>query len=337
MRRGAARLVRRLRRPSRIPPWIRGLIAIALASPALLSIAAPAASDAGTTTSSSGAAQAAPKPPNFGIGGASAGNGATVGSGKYRLPAGRLSSLGGPPTTSPAAPAKSPEPQGPGGLTKSFPTSPALITEGAGLYANSCSACHGTLLQGRHGIAPSLIGVGAGPIDFYLSTGRMPLQNPRDEPTRSVGVYHLSQIDALIAFITKVGGGPPAPAVAPSQGNLSVGMQQFTLHCAGCHQMVARGGLTVGAWVPDLESATGQQIAEAVRMGPYLMPHFSYKQIDQYQLDSLARYVLWTRHPNDMGGWALYNIGPIPEGLVTWFLAIVSLMIVARLIGERLA
>ena len=32
-------------------------------------------------------------------------------------------------------------------------------------------------------------------------------------------------------------------------------------------------------------------------MGPYLMPHFDAKQIDQHELDSIARYVLWTRHP----------------------------------------
>ena len=55
-------------------------------------------------------------------------------------------------------------------------------------------------------------------------------------------------------------------------------------------------------------------------MGPYLMPHFDAKQIDQHQLDSIARYVLWTRHPANAGGWGIYNIGPIPEGMVAWFL-----------------
>ena len=55
-------------------------------------------------------------------------------------------------------------------------------------------------------------------------------------------------------------------------------------------------------------------------MGPYLMPHFDAKQIDQHQLDSIARYVLWTRHPANAGGWGIYNIGPIPEGIVAWFI-----------------
>ena len=132
-------------------------------------------------------------------------------------------------------------------------------------------------------------------------------------------------------------GGPPAPTADPSKGDLAVGLHQFTLNCAGCHQIVARGGPTLGAVAPNLQAATPQQIAEAVRMGPYLMPRFDPRQIDQHQLDSLARYILWTRKPDNAGGWGIYNIGPIPEGIVAWFLALAALVIVARLIGERTA
>jgi ubiquinol-cytochrome c reductase cytochrome c subunit len=191
------------------------------------------------------------------------------------------------------------------------------------------------MLQGQSGVAPSLVGVGAGAVNFYLATGRMPLQAPRDQPVRGRPAYDPSQINALIAFITKVGGGPSAPAANPAAGSLSEGLHQFTLHCAGCHQIVARGGLTLGAFVPSLQQATPLQIAEAVRIGPYLMPHFDASQINQRQLDSIARYVIWTRHPDNAGGWGLYNIGPIPEGMVAWFIALAALVIVARLIGER--
>jgi len=184
--------------------------------------------------------------------------------------------------------------------------------------------------------APSLIGVGPGPVDFYLSSGRMPLDNPTDEPQRNPPRYTRHQMNALIAFITKVGGGPPAPAADPSQGDLAVGFHVFTANCAGCHQSVARGGLVVGAVVPSLQQATARQVAEAVRMGPYLMPHFDAKQINQYQLDSLAKYVLWTRHPSNYGGWGIYNLGPIPEGIVAWFIGLAALVLVARLIGERM-
>ena len=70
-------------------------------------------------------------------------------------------------------------------------------------------------------------------------------------------------------------------------------------------------------------------------MGPYVMPHFDSKQIDQYQLDSLAKYIIQTRHPDNAGGWGIYNIGPIPEGIAAWFIALLALVIVARVIGER--
>jgi len=254
----------------------------------------------------------------------------------FAAPSAGQTGPGGPPSSSPNAPAKAPEPPGPGAPTATFPTSPALVAEGYNLYQNSCASCHGIALRGQHGVAPSLIGVGPGPVDFYLSTGRMPLSSPRDEPLRAKPAFNRSQIDALIAYISRFGG-PLAPAANPANGSLALGLHEFTLHCAGCHQIVARGGITIGAQIPNLQQATPQQIAEAVRMGPYLMPHFDAKQINQHQLDSLARYVLWTRNPQDAGGWGIYNIGPVPEGVVAWFLALASLVIVIRLIGERLA
>jgi ubiquinol-cytochrome c reductase cytochrome c subunit len=70
-------------------------------------------------------------------------------------------------------------------------------------------------------------------------------------------------------------------------------------------------------------------------MGPYLMPSFSSAQLNQRDLNSLARYIVWTRHPDNAGGWGIYNIGPIPEGIVAWFIGLLALVIVARLIGER--
>ncbi|HEY6396182.1 MAG TPA: c-type cytochrome [Solirubrobacteraceae bacterium] len=210
-----------------------------------------------------------------------------------------------------------------------------LIAQGYDLYQSSCSSCHGIGLGGIAGVAPSLRGVGPGPVDFYLSTGRMPLENPREEPQRAAPLFSRGQINALIAYVSSFGG-PPAPVANPAAGDLSVGFHQFTLHCAGCHQIVARGGLTLGAFVPDLVQASPQQVAEAIRMGPYVMPHFDYHQIDQHKLDSIARYVLWTRQPDNAGGWSIGNIGPIPEGMVAWFLALAAMVLVARLIGERL-
>ena len=290
-------------RPSRIPPIVRFGLAVLLGAIALVGLAAPRSP--GQTGASSTASQT--------------GAPSTAGGAGAEL---------NPPT-------KSPEPPGAGNPTKSFPDSPALRVEGYTLYEGSCSSCHGFALQGTPGVAPSLRDVGPGPVDFYLSTGRMPLEQPREEPLRNAPAFSRVQIDALIAYISSFGG-PPAPAVDPSRGDLALGFRQFTLNCAGCHQIVARGGITVNAQVPDLQEATPQQIAEAVRMGPYLMPHFSAIAIDQHDLDSIARYVLWTRHPDNAGGWGIYNIGPIPEGIVAWFIGLAALVIVARLIGERM-
>jgi ubiquinol-cytochrome c reductase cytochrome c subunit len=231
-------------------------------------------------------------------------------------------------------PNKRPVAAAPGSPAARLPNSPALIAEGRSLYAEGCSSCHGIALEGRKRIAPSLIGVGAGPADFYLSTGRMPLSNPREAPLRSPAHYARRQIDGLIAFIASFGG-PPAPEAEPAKGDLNLGRHEFALNCAGCHQILGRGGLTLGAQVPSLLQATPRQVAEAVRVGPYLMPHFDTKQIDQHALDSIARYVQWTHKPTDSGGWGIYNIGPVPEGMVGWFLLLFSLVLFARLIGER--
>jgi ubiquinol-cytochrome c reductase cytochrome c subunit len=289
-----------LTRRSRVPRALRASAAVVLGAAALVGLTAP---------------------PSSGQPGSSAQPGQPAGA-----------SLSPGPTT----PAKWPEPPGPGDPVTRFPSSPALVAQGYNLYEEGCSSCHGIALQGTSGQAPSLRGVGPGPVDFYLSTGRMPLEQPRDAPLRSGALYSRGQIDAIVAYVSAFGG-PPAPAASPSSGDLALGLHEFTLHCAGCHQIVGQGGLTLGAVVPSIQQATALQIAEAVRMGPYVMPHFDYRQIDQHQLDSIARYVLWTRHPDNAGGWGINNIGPIPEGMVAWFVALAALVIVARLIGERMA
>ena len=87
---------------------------------------------------------------------------------------------------------------------------------------------------------------------------------------------------------------------------------------------------------PSLHDATDAQIAEAVRIGPYVMPTFSQKAISDAQLDSIIRYVDYTKHPDDRGGWSLGHVGPIPEGLVTWFFGMTVLVAFCLVIGTRL-
>ena len=219
---------------------------------------------------------------------------------------------------------------------------------GRQLFAGNCSSCHGGLAQGIAqappgrgsgavtGLGPSLRGVGAQALDFYLSTGRMPLSQADAQPERRAPDLSRREIDAIIAYVTSLGPpGPPIPDPHPESGALNSGLHLFTDHCAGCHQVVGRGGIVAGARVPALQDATATQIAEAVRTGPYLMPVFSAKQISDAQLDSIIRYVLSTRHPPDRGGWGIGNVGPIPEGMVTWLLAMVLLVAFCVVLGKK--
>ncbi len=220
-------------------------------------------------------------------------------------------------------------------LVVAQPATAADARHGRELFVDGCSSCHGLDAKGVHGAGPSLVGAGAAAADFYLSTGRMPLDTTGDEPVRSKPSFTRSQIDDLVAYIGSLGG-PKIPSIDPAKGNLSQGLHAFADHCAGCHQIVGRGGVVTGGFSPTLLDATPRQVAEAVRVGPYLMPPFNAHQIDDRELASIARYVEWTKHPDDRGGWGLFQIGPVPEGMVTWFLAIVALLLVSRAIGKRL-
>ena len=114
------------------------------------------------------------------------------------------------------------------------------------------------------------------------------------------------------------------------------GLALFTERCAGCHQVVAQGGYVTGALPPPLGQATPRQVAEAVRIGPYVMPKFSQRALSDRQLDSIVRYIEYTKSPARPGGWGLGFLGPVPEGLVTWFVAIPLLLGLCLLLGRRL-
>ena len=228
-----------------------------------------------------------------------------------------------------------------------------IAARGYHLYGQYCIACHGANGRGvlqpnsvgaapgraqkeQEALGPSLQGVGALAADFYLRTGYMPLRETGMQPRRTRVLFDEGQIRALVAYVASLGNGPPIPQPHPERGNLSEGMKLFTDKCAGCHQIVAEGGYVTGAIPPPLEESTAVQIAEAVRIGPYLMPSFSDRTIPPHQLDSIIRYVEYAKHPDNRGGWSLGHLGPVPEGLVTWFIAVTALIGVCIVIGKRL-
>jgi ubiquinol-cytochrome c reductase cytochrome c subunit len=210
----------------------------------------------------------------------------------------------------------------------------AALARGRALFVSSCSACHGMGAEGIPGRGPSLRGVGALAADFYLRTGRMPLPSPRAQPLRTRPAFRAAQITDLVAYVGSFGG-PAIPTVQPAAGSLQRGHSLFALDCAGCHTIQAQGGIVTGAVVPSLEPATPRQIAEAIRVGPYVMPRFDAAELSASDVNSIARYVQSTKSPQDSGGWGLGRIGPIPEGMVAWLLAGAALLLIARLLGER--
>ena len=224
------------------------------------------------------------------------------------------------------------------------PPSPS-VQLGAQLFAGNCSSCHGISGSGISsprpgagsvpGAGPSLRGVGALAADFYLRSGYMPLSSIHDQPGPDRVLFSEKEIRSLVAYVASLGPGPAIPHPDPASGGISDGRHLFTDHCAGCHQELARGGFVTGAMVPPLQGVSATQIAEAVRIGPYLMPRFSQSQISDSQLNSIIRYVLWTKHPPNHGGWGIGNLGPIPEGLVTWWIAAPLVIVACVLLGRR--
>jgi ubiquinol-cytochrome c reductase cytochrome c subunit len=225
----------------------------------------------------------------------------------------------------------------------------AAGTRGEQLYGQYCAACHGlngepTTIGGGPGrdqtqqqvIAPPLFDVGALAADFYLRTGYMPLPEAGSQPKRRRVRFDEGEIRALVRYVASLGGGPAIPHPHPERGDISRGQALFTDHCAGCHQIAGAGGVVTGAVPPPLYDATPTQIAEAVRIGPYVMPRFSARALPNHDLDSLIAYVEYAKHPDDPGGLALGHLGPVPEGLVAWLVAGSVLVAVCVVIGERL-
>jgi len=220
------------------------------------------------------------------------------------------------------------------------------VADGPGLYAANCASCHGARGEGIPppgirgsggivGMGPSLRNVGAGTADFYIRTGYMPLSHPDEQPSRRRVLFGERQIRTLVRYVASFGSGPPIPRPHPERGDVSEGLSLFTEHCAGCHQVVARGGVSTGARVPPLTQASAVQIAEAVRSGPYVMPKFSRRAISDRELDSIVRYVEYAKDPANPGGWAIGLIGPVPEGIVTWLVAAAALVAACVAIGNR--
>lgn len=218
-------------------------------------------------------------------------------------------------------------------LPQASPTA-APASSGVELFLRDCAWCHGSQGLGTSR-GPTLVGQGAAGAHFWLSTGRMPIPTPETNPRRKPSPYTPRQIRDLVDVVASFGPGPPIPTVVPAAGSLSEGATLYEDNCAACHGSTGAGGaLTSGLEAPSLSESTPAQVAEAIRIGPGTMPVFGPEVLSDDDVNSIARYVDYLRHPQDRGGAPLGHLGPIPEGFVAWAIGLLGIVLVVRWIGE---
>ncbi|TAN24179.1 MAG: c-type cytochrome [Actinomycetota bacterium] len=214
---------------------------------------------------------------------------------------------------------------------------PSTIALGKTLFVESCASCHGDAAVGTSR-APNLQGLGAATIDFWVSTGRMPLADPTVQPIRKPPRFSRSQTLAIDAYVTSLAsGGPHIPQVNLGAASLSAGEGLFATNCAACHTITGVGdALANSVYAPSLHNASTTQIAEAIRTGPLNMPRFGTGNLSNQQVADITKYVKNViQHPNDVGGLGLGWVGPVAEGFVAILIGLGVLMIAGYWIGGR--
>lgn len=209
------------------------------------------------------------------------------------------------------------------------------LEPGRRLYLTGCSSCHGLTGEGT-AQGPPLRNAGAGTTHFYLSTGRMPLDQPRAQADRKRPAYDAEQIRQITAYVASLGPGPEIPRIDHRKGDLAEGNQLYAANCAACHNSAGSGGaLGSDYFAPRLTSSTPLQVAEAIRIGPGAMPRFGPVTLDDHEVASIVRYVEHLKDPTDRGGAPLGRVGPVPEGIVAWLVGLGGMLLVALWIGTR--
>ncbi len=216
----------------------------------------------------------------------------------------------------------------------------SYIGPGEVLFEANCASCHGTGAYGTDR-APNLVGVGAATVDFWVSTGRMPLAASSIQAVRKPPRFTHKQTLEIAAFVASLApvsqAAPAIPSVNTSGASLSSGESLFVLNCAACHTITGAGdALADGYFAPSLHKATKTQVAEAVRTGPGNMPRFGPGTLSDTQVADIVAYVTGPiQHPDNHGGLGLGGVGPVGEGFVALLIGVGGLMLVAFWIGER--
>ncbi|MFT5223599.1 MAG: ubiquinol-cytochrome c reductase cytochrome c subunit, partial [Glaciecola sp.] len=120
------------------------------------------------------------------------------------------------------------------GATATAQSSPddPLVRQGQDIYGRSCATCHGDGGVGQDTV-PSIVDAGAASVDFYLSTGRMPMERIGDKLERGPQLVTDAEKRALIAYVSSLGDGPPIPEIDDYlDADIARGLELFTSNCA---------------------------------------------------------------------------------------------------------
>jgi ubiquinol-cytochrome c reductase cytochrome c subunit len=216
----------------------------------------------------------------------------------------------------------------------------SCIAPGHILFEENCSSCHGTDASGS-AIAPNLQGLGAGTIDFWLSTGRMPLANAAQSAVQKPPRFTPKETLEIVAFVNSLRmpseGNIQIPRVSLANTNLTTGNSLFVLNCAGCHTITGSGdAIADNYYAPTLHQATPYQVVEAMRTGPGNMPRFGPGTLTDQQVADIVAYVTGPiQKPDNRGGLGLGGIGPVAEGFIALLIGVGGLMLVAYWLGDR--
>ncbi len=243
-----------------------------------------------------------------------------------------------------------------GGLYASFAPAQAgksesneeLIKEGRELFLVSCSFCHGQTGEGiltkdGDNFGPPLTDVGAAAVDFQVSTGRMPLQQPGAQAPRKTPVFDEEETAALAAYVASLGTGPAIPEpidydldtyldseglegeerAAAREASIVRGGQIFLSNCTACHNFEGSGGaMPRGGQAPKIRGVDPKHIYEAMLTGPQSMDTFSNGNLPPDAKRDVIAYLNELDEQPAYGGWGSGGLGPVVEGLWGWLVGI---------------
>ena len=160
----------------------------------------------------------------------------------------------------------------------------------------------------------------------------MPLGAPNQRPVRQEPRFNEQQIQALVEHVASFDNGPAIPQVRGG-GDIHRGWELYTANCAACHAATGAGNAVGGGFVAyGLGRATDRQIAEAMLVGPGVMPRFQFADADR---DAIIAYLGYLRSEPSPGGAPIGGIGPVAEGFVSVVGGLTALVLIARFVGRR--